>query len=268
MMPEWLLRSENYTLAAGKDRFIDKSILAVLHVLAKIHAENGKSDRFRINTACKVACTLLLVLLLSLSGSFAFVLTVNVYLLAVISLMPAQSIVKVLKTGLVMAAFSLLILLPSALAGNTYSAVMIASKLLGTVTAVSLLSHTARWNSITAALKRFYVPDIFILVLDITIKYLVVLGNFSLNLLYALKLRSIGKRSRQSGDSRSSLSGVAGTMFLKSKEMADEMVTAMECRGFTGEYRRTASFSFTPADFLYLLLHAAFVLAYLYFERN
>ena len=33
------------------------------------------------------------------------------------------------------------------------------------------------------------------------------------------------------------LTGIAGTLFLKSKEMAEEMYAAMECRGFTGEYR-------------------------------
>jgi cobalt/nickel transport system permease protein len=50
---------------------------------------------------------------------------------------------------------------------------------------------------------------------------------------YALKLRSVGRNAGKTA----SISGIAGTLFLKSKEMAEEMYAAMECRGFTGEYR-------------------------------
>ena len=79
-----------------------------------------------------------------------------------------------------MAVFTFIILFPAVFWGNSYSSIMITSKVFATVTAVNMLSHSTRWNSITGALKRFFVPDIFILVLDITIKYIVMLGNFHL----------------------------------------------------------------------------------------
>ena len=94
-------------------------------------------------------------------------------------------------------------------------------------------------------------------------KYIVMLGDFTLNMLYALKLRSIGKNKRK----YTSLSGIAGTMFLKSKEMAEDMVGAMECRGFTGEYHRYEKLTFTFTDFLYILINAALLLIFICFER-
>lgn len=262
-IPDWLRKNEQYLPQTDKDTFIGKSILALLRVIAKIRAQGGDKENFKINTTLMVAFTLLLIVLLSISQSFPFVITVCVYLLALISLMPAANIIKILKIVFIMAAFSFLILLPSAIIGNSYSAVMITSKITATVAAVNWLSHSAKWSSITASLKRFFVPDIFILVLDITIKYIFLLGEFALNMLYALKLRSVGKNKRK----YTSLSGIAGTMFLKSKEMAEDMYGAMECRGFTGEYHRFVKLTFTLTDFIYILINAALVGAFIYFER-
>jgi cobalt/nickel transport system permease protein len=107
------------------------------------------------------------------------------------------------------------------------------------------------------------VPDIFILVLDIAIKYIVMLGEFALNMLYALKLRSIGINNHK----YISLSGIAGTMFIKSKEMAEEMYTAMECRGFTGEYKTFSKFKFNWKDLAIILIYILIVLIFSYFER-
>ena len=92
-----------------------------------------------------------------------------------------------------MAVFTLVILLPAALWGNYYSIVMITPKVFATVMAVNMLSRSAPWRSITGALKVFFIPDIFIFVLDITIKYIVLLGEFALNMLYSVKLRSVGR---------------------------------------------------------------------------
>ena len=49
------------------------------------------------------------------------------------------------------------------------------------------------------------------------------LGEFTLEMLYALKLRSVGKNRNKYG----SLGGIAGTLFVKSREMSEEMSGAM-----------------------------------------
>lgn len=177
--------------------------------------------------------------------------------------MEAKNIVKILRVSFVMAFFTFVVLLPAAFWGNSFSCVMITSKVFATITAVNILSHSTRWNSITSALKRFFVPDIFILVLDITIKYIVMLGDFTLNMLYALKLRSVGKNTSK----YTSLSGIAGTMFIKSKEMAEEMYNAMECRGFTGEYHVRKDFQFAIVDFIYVMINVGIIFIFLYFGR-
>jgi cobalt/nickel transport system permease protein len=110
---------------------------------------------------------------------------------------------------------------------------MIPAKVFACVLAVNILSASTRWDHIIGALKRFRFPDLFIFVFDITIKYIVMLGEFALQMLYALKLRSVGKNRSKYG----SIGGVGGTLFIKSRDMSEDMYYAMECRGFTGEYR-------------------------------
>jgi cobalt/nickel transport system permease protein len=174
--------------------------------------------------------------------------------------MEGKQIIKILKLSLGMAAFTFIVMLPAVFWGNSFSCIMITSKVFATITAVGLLSHTTKWGSITSALKRFLIPDIFILVLDITIKYIVMLGDFTLNMLYSLRLRSVGKNRNK----YSSLSGIAGTMFLQSKEMAEEMYYAMECRGFTGEYHIYGKSKFKVADYAYILINIGILFVFLY----
>ena len=124
--------------------------------------------------------------------------------------------------------------------------------------AASLFSATTPWTSVSAAFAALRVPDLFVMTLDMTAKYISLLGGLVLDMLYALKLRSVGRNDRKVD----SLSAIAGTLFLKSKEAAEEQYQAMECRGFAGTYRitRHAAFGRLDASFAAanLLIAAAF----------
>ena len=264
-LPQWLRKDENYTPVSDKDTFINKSILSLLNVLSKIKAQSsyGK-NRFELNPALKLLFSLVFAVLIAVSRNFVFVVISLVYLTAVLSLMKAEKIIKILKISLTISLFTFIIIIPSIFLGSPKSAVTITSKVFATVTILSMLSHTTRWDSVTAALKRFFVPDVFIFVLDITLKYIYMLGNFVLNMLYSLKLKSVGKNKNK----YTSLSGVAGTMFLKSKEMAEDMYAAMECRGFTGKYYTNKEFKIHFQDVIFICVNAALILIFVYFERH
>lgn len=263
-MPEWLLKNENYIPRADKDTFVNKSILSLLGILSRIRAQSGhRTEKFHVNAIFKLVFTIILITLLSITSSFTFVIIVNVYLLFVLSMMNGEEILKILKVSLAVALFTLVILLPAALGGNYNSMIMITPKVFASVMAINMLSHSTQWNFITEALKTFFIPDIFILVLDITIKYIVLLGEFSLNMLYSLKLRSVGRNKNK----YTSLSGIAGTMFIKSKEMAEDMYAAMECRGFTGEYHVNRKIRLSIADFIYIAINALIIYTFFYLGK-
>ncbi|MCJ7690687.1 MAG: energy-coupling factor transporter transmembrane protein EcfT, partial [Clostridiaceae bacterium] len=75
--------------------------------------------------------------------------------------------------------------------------------------------------------------------------------------------RSVGKNKNKS----TSASGIIGTMFIKSKEMAEDMYGAMECRGFTGEYKLHNKYKFRLNDALCIIIDIGFISSYFYFVR-
>lgn len=264
-MPEWLLKSENYEPLQDKDTFLDKSILSLLSIISLVRAQDGKyTDIFKVDAFFRLLFTLLLVVMVSLSRGTAFVFVALTYQLILLCIVPAKDIIKILRVSLIATLFAVIIMLPAVYYGAGFGIMLLPLKVLVTVMALSLLSRMTRWDLIIGALKRFFVPDLFIFVLDITLKYIVMLGEFSVEMLGALRLRSVGKNKSK----YSSVSGVAGTMFLKSREMSEEMYLAMESRGFTGEYRAFTKFRFGVPEIIYTALNGGLIYIFIYLYRG
>ncbi|MFA6506722.1 MAG: energy-coupling factor transporter transmembrane component T [Treponemataceae bacterium] len=232
-VPLWLLADEAYAPRRDKDAFIDRSILSFLSLLSRARARGGKeTGKAGTDAFFKIVAVFLLLLLISLSRNRFFIATAGTAVLAVLASQRGEYLAAVLKTSAAVALFTSLILLPSALSGTAVPAFIIVVKVIISVSAVKLVSVSTEWSSVSGALRRLRIPNLFILVFDIALKYVALLGEFALSMLYALRLRSVGRNA----DKHAALSGIAGTLFLKSKEMAEEMYAAMECRGFSGEY--------------------------------
>ena len=256
MIPEWLRRREEYPTRPDRDAFIEKSILSFLGILSRFRLLGTRTERKAgVNARVGLASTVLLILLLSLSRDMRFVAYSGALLLAILSFHRGELILRVLRT---IAAFTFLVMLPSAFWGNAASITMIPLKVFFSVVALRLLVENEQWESILGALRVFFLPRLFILVLDITTRYLVLLGQHSLHMLYALKLRSVGRNTRKTA----SLAGIAGTLFLKSRHMAEETYAAMECRCFTGSYRTGRAARLSLVDLVPLALDALTVFVF------
>lgn len=246
-VPAWLLEAEGYAPRSDRDAFVDRSIRSFLGLLSRMRSlPAGAASGVPLNPGVKLASTLLLVLLLSLSHDFFFIACAGAFLLAILCLHRGELIVQVLKTSLPVTGITFVILLPSAVWGYSPNLVMISAKVFVSVSAVKLFASTTSWAGISSALKGLRVPDLFILVLDITVRYLGLLGGFSLNMLYALKLRSVGRNDGKAA----SLSGIGGTLFVKSREMAEDLSAAMECRCFAGSYHGARAARLSAADLI------------------
>ncbi len=82
---------------------------------------------------------LVLILLVSLTRSFVFVIIVNVWLLAVLSMTDTTRNDSILKLSMGITFFTAIIMLPAFVLGNTYSSIMITTKVFATITAMGLL---------------------------------------------------------------------------------------------------------------------------------
>ncbi|KNF07698.1 cobalt transport protein [Gottschalkia purinilytica] len=260
---EWMFKEDEYTPSNDKNNFIDKSIFSILGVLSRIKSSNTNKENFIYNIKCemKLISTILIVVLVSLSTNYKFIIGVGIYLLTLISSLDKCDIKKILSISIVVPIFTFITLIPSIYFGGNYHELLIVGKVFITILTTSILSYTTMWNEIVRSLKLIHIPDIFILIMEITLRYIFILGKFSLDMFYSLKLRSIGKNSNK----YKYLSGMIGTLFLKSKKLGDELYFAMECRGFQGEFNRYSNYRISLTDLAYSLANIIIFLMFIVF---
>lgn len=242
-IPEWMQNKESYQASKDSDGYLTKSSLSVLSVLSRVRDTSGRGFLWA-SPAVMLLTVLLLIVLMALSRNMIFSYSVLAVVLVVSLRLSGKALSRSMKTSLSAMALSILILLPSALLGSPRTMLTVSIKVFTSVALLNLVTQPLAFNKITESLKAFHVPDLFIFILDITIKYIVLLGDVCVNMLEALRLRSVGKNKTKS----KALSGVLGVTFLKSREMADEMYGAMACRGFEGEYVKPQKRTLGPKD--------------------
>lgn len=262
VLPSWTCESEAYEPNIDKDGFITKSAQAILGVLAKLKWNAGKDRRFSASPSLKLCYTFLFILLTACSKNYLFSLIMVAGTILALASYPASAMKQILSGTIGAVLFSIFILLPAVFMGNPQILLTIGTKVFLSVTLIGMLSAGTAWNKLTASLRAFHIPDIFIFTLDITLKYIAVLGEICMEILTSLRLRSIGQNKKKA----KAFSGILGISFLKSREMADEMYAAMCCRGFVGEYKTGRKYAFRKQDIFYIFSMIAVVGLFVYLE--
>lgn len=263
MIPEWLLIKDNYSPKEEKNLYIEKSIFSLIKIISIIR-QNKKQDKliYSLNPTLKVIDTLIIIICISLSRNFIYLLIMDIYAFSNLLFMDKKSRKRIFYRSLVFPVITLIALVPSMFYGNLSNSIILFQKIVITILLVNLLAHNTEWSEVSKSLKLLFVPDIFIWIMDITIKYIVLLGEYSVNLLYALKLRSIGITLNK----YNSITGIIGNLFIKSYKMSEEMFHAMECRGFVGEYTTKVNLKFKKYDYIYLMTNGILAILFVYFN--
>lgn len=263
-IPVWMCRQENYTPSADKEAFLTRSTKSVLSVLARFRFDEGKDGRFSASPSLKLFYTILYIILTACSENYLFVLIMCAAVTVRLAFFSASAIRQILSgtAGAVM--ISIFLLLPAAFMGNPQALMNITVRVYVSVTLVGILSAGTSWNKLTGSMRTFRIPSLFIFTLDITLKYISVLGEICIDILRAVGLRSVGKNPGKA----KAFSGVLGITFLKSGEMAEEMYASMCCRGFTGEYSIGQKYKIRVTDIFYILVTVGCVGLFFYLNRG
>lgn len=225
-IPDWLQNNENYSPRADRDGFVTRSLLSVMGILRSFRA-NASVGSDRLPAPLKLAAVVILILICSASHYMIVSYTVLALMLVRTALLRGELIARVLGSALAASLMSAVILIPSIWLGSPSAMLTISVKVFIATGLVGLLANTTSWNKLTAGLRFYHVPSVFIMTLDLTLKYIAILGTISVDMLNALRLRSVGVNK---GKSRS-LAGILGVLFLKSRQMAEDTYDAMRCRG-------------------------------------
>jgi len=237
----------------GRSGFIERTLLDINHTLEQsIFAEKiarAPGLLQGLDARLKVIALLLLLLAVNLSHQLGVIaaLYMGAFLLAAVSRIPLGFFVR--RVWILIPFFTGLVVLPAffitpgpALAHLplglviTRTGVLTALFLLLRVgTSVSLavlLVLTTPWNSVLKALGVLRVPDVLILVLGMTYRYIYLLLHLATELFLARKSRLL---KRMSGpEERRLVAATSGVLLSKSLQLSSEVYLAMESRGFRG----------------------------------
>ena len=235
MIPAWLKTEERIAPPRDGGAFALRSIKSLGGVMARLRVQRGRNGRLRIPPLVKLLLLLALIVTLSFARHLLLLLATAALILGYAATLPPRDLVSILRPAAGAALLALLLFLPAMLmhpAGRMNNLIVV-GKIFLSVIAVNCFNRRTQWNELTRALRRLHIPGVFIFVLDLTLKYIVLLGGLIVDLLTARELRAVGRDRKK----YRSVGGVLGVTFLRSTELSRETWEAMYCRGFTDDYK-------------------------------
>ncbi len=113
-----------------------------------------------------------------------------------------------------------------------------------------LLVLTAPWADLLKSLQALRVPAVFILLLQMTYRYIFLFLRTTNGMFEARKSRMVGSTS--GGEHRGWISGSMSSLMSRSFKMSNDVYVAMLARGFTGQVRSYQDFRLQTGDWLAL----------------
>lgn len=235
MIPAWLRQTETHTPARDGGAFALRTLRALGGLMARLRVQRGREGGLRLPAWVKLLLLLGLIVALSLARHPLLLLALAALILGYLCTFPARELASVLKPALGAALLALVLFLPAMLlrpAGARNNLIAV-GKIFLSVVLVNCFNRRTPWNQITGALRKLHVPGVFVFVLDLTLKYIVLLGGLIVDLLTARGLRAVGRDRRP----WRSVGGVMGVTFLRAAALSRETWEAMCCRCFTDDYK-------------------------------
>lgn len=234
-LPGWAKQEELYAPSSDRDFFLSRSLLRVMRVVFRLQ-QQGRRSREGAAAGSFFFLGVLIVLIVSTRSHYFLLLALAGEMVS-LCLQAGDAICLLLQRAVTAMLAALLILMPSCLLNWSPAIWLIPVKTFLTVLAMGLVLDRFSWHALTSGLRAYHVPDIFIVIMDMALKYIALLGEVSLQMLWALKLRSVG----HGRTAHQAFFGVLGMVFLRAYAMSMDMYQAMACRGFTGEYPSSPS---------------------------
>ena len=138
-------------------------------------------------------------------------------------------------------------------------AVLFVSRVGVSVSLAVLLVVTTPWADVLKSLRALRTPQVFVLTLSMTYRYIFLFLHTANGILLARKSRVVGRTS--GGEQRRWITGTMGNLMSRAFKMSNDVYGAMLARGFTGEVRVYSSYRMGAADWLALGATAAFCVA-------
>jgi cobalt/nickel transport system permease protein len=224
----------------------------------------------RVDPRAKVAMFLLAVIAASASTSLAVLVILYAVVLAVAraSRLPFDFFVKRVWLGIPL--FAGIVVLPSIFfvpgprllelplgplqiglsAPGVWGAMVFIARVGVSVSLAVLLVLTTPWADVLKSLHALKVPQVFVLVLSMTYRYIFLFLHTLNGMFEARKSRVVARLG--GGEDRRWITRSMGALMSRSFKMSNDVYAAMLARGFTGEIRTYSTYRMRASDWLAL----------------
>jgi len=192
-------------------------------------------------------------LALASSVSLTFFLKRTLFFIPIFSLLIVlPAIFGFVTPGKPVASFNLLTLNVTITAQGLSSAGILLLRILDSVSLAILLVLTTKQHTILKVLRVFRVPQLFIMTMGMTWRYIYLLLDIVQNSFIAIRSRVGYVTSAKTG--RRIIGANIGTLWLKSYRLQNQVYDAMISRGYTGEPKVLEEFTAHAVDFILLAI--------------
>jgi cobalt ECF transporter T component CbiQ len=224
----------------------------------------------RVDPRAKVGMFVLVVIAASASTSLAVLVALYVLVLAVAraSRLPFDFFVKRVWLGIPL--FAGIVVLPSIFfvpgprlvevalgpvhlglsAAGAWGALVFIARVGVSVSLAVLLVLTTPWADVLKSLHALKVPQVFVLVLSMTYRYIFLFLHTLNGMFEARKSRVVARLG--GGEDRRWITRSMGALMSRSFKMSNDVYAAMLARGFTGEIRTYSTYRMRASDWLAL----------------
>jgi cobalt/nickel transport system permease protein len=122
-----------------------------------------------------------------------------------------------------------------------------------------LLVLSTPWADVLKSLQAVGVPQVFVLLLSMTYRYIFLFLHTANGMFEARKSRMVGRTG--GSEQRRWISGSLGNLMNRSFKMSTDVYAAMSARGFTGQIRTYRAYRMTPTDWVALAFSIAIAVA-------
>jgi cobalt/nickel transport system permease protein len=144
-------------------------------------------------------------------------------------------------------------------------AVLFISRVAVSVSLAVLLVVTTPWADVLKSLRALRTPQVFVLVLSMTYRYIFLFLHTANGILLARKSRVVGRTT--GAEQRRWITGTMGNLMSRAFKMSNDVYAAMLARGFSGEVRVYSTYRMRAADWLALAGAAAVAAAAVMLSR-
>lgn len=245
-LPDWMMKEEiTVNSSEVKSGFLQSNLSTVISLLSYLKIEDRK--KYGGSPVIRICELLILLVLIYNSKSIVFLWTVGIFFLAEIAFFSGREIRSIVKKLIRLIIFTSVILLPNYLLHPSIHPTFFLIRTVLLLLNLSVFLTKTSWSDFITGLRGLYLPEELVMIFDIAIKYFYILGNHIRNILYAVRIRSVG-----GGVSKKLTGAILGQVYLISREHMKSLYEAMLLRGYGTKVKVRRKLQLNKSDILHI----------------